>query len=348
MTTRLILFATLFIVACNPGYNETEETPEKPQPITVEKVTEENTPIPISTSGILGAKTSLIRSFKIGGIIDRILVDEGQQIKKGQLLASLDQVEIRAQVKQAQLAADKARRDLQRAENLYRDSVITLEQLQDLRTVKEASDAALRIARFNETHAAIVAEEDGSIQKRFAEAGELVQPGTPVFQVAYTHKGAFIMRIGVSDRDVVRLQLQDSAIIYFDAHPGVQFPARISEIAELADPGSFTFEVELTLLPSDLILKNGFIGKVTMFPGRQDPYYRIPMNALVQGDEDSAEIYVVHPSSSEVSRKHVTPQFIGDGYFTVSAQNFGDPQWVVVRGAPYIEQNRPVEITQIN
>ncbi len=183
MKTSISIIALGLLLACNPEYSRQEEPAQILRPVKVERTVPTAQPIPIISSGILGSKTELTRSFKVGGIVERMFVEEGQTVKKGQILARLNQSEISAQVDQARLAAEKTSRDLQRAENLYRDSVITLEQLQDLRTLKEVASADLEIAEFNQNYATIIAEADGKILKRFTEAGELVQPGTPIYQL---------------------------------------------------------------------------------------------------------------------------------------------------------------------
>ena len=73
---------------------------------------------PITWSGLIFSDTEARLSFKIGGIIERIYVEEGQSVRKGQLLAKLDLTEISAQVTQALNGMEKAERDLQRIQNL--------------------------------------------------------------------------------------------------------------------------------------------------------------------------------------------------------------------------------------
>ena len=84
-------------------------------------------------------------SFKMGGLVRRIHVQQGEAVKKGQRLAEIELTEVDAQVEQARQMAEKAQRDLKRGENLYADQVISLEQLQDLRT--QAADGRPRHSR---------------------------------------------------------------------------------------------------------------------------------------------------------------------------------------------------------
>ncbi|MDW7693954.1 efflux RND transporter periplasmic adaptor subunit [Flammeovirgaceae bacterium SG7u.111] len=342
----VILALALLSYACNPDYKTkyADDSPKKTaKPVAVQELEITSAPIPIEASGVLGSKAEVKMSFKIGGIIQHIYAEEGQAVKAGQVLAILNRSEINAQVSKAKNAVGKAKRDLDRAQNLYQDSVITLEQLQDLTTVFEVAKSELEIAAFNQTYSQITAPENGKILKRFAEEGELVNGGTPVFLVGNTAKDAHVIRIGVADVDIVRLHARDSAKVFFDAYPKHSFTAYVSEIAESADPRTGAFEIELTLNPSTLNLKNGFVGKVQLFPSNQDPYYKITMDALVEGRKETAQVFVLEQKENKVKKVEVSPSHIGEGYFTVLASSFTKAQ-VVTEGAAYLADGDIVEV----
>jgi multidrug efflux pump subunit AcrA (membrane-fusion protein) len=81
-------------------------------------------------------------AFKTGGVVNRVLVKEGDAITKGQLLATLNMTEVNAMAEQASLALQKAQRDYERASNLYKDSVATLERMPKLHWRWPASNTA--------------------------------------------------------------------------------------------------------------------------------------------------------------------------------------------------------------
>ncbi|HXP66577.1 MAG TPA: biotin/lipoyl-binding protein, partial [Steroidobacteraceae bacterium] len=84
--------------------------------------------------GLLTPKDEARLSFKVGGLIESIKVEEGQAVKAGQVLAVLKQTEVSASVEQARQATAKAKRDLERGKALLADGVTTEEQVQDLTT----------------------------------------------------------------------------------------------------------------------------------------------------------------------------------------------------------------------
>ncbi len=338
----LILFA-----GCKENYpgQFVESTTEKPiQAVKIAQLKATDEPMPIEAGGIVASEAEMNLSFKIGGVVQAIYVEEGQSVKKGQLLAKLNPTEIDAQVLKATRAVEKAKRDLARIEQLYQDTAATLENVQDLTTAMEVAEADLKIAEFNRTYSRIVAPAKGRILRRFVEGNELVGPGNPLFRMATDRQKSFIIKIGVSDRDVLRLRANDPAEVKLDAHPGEIIKAYVSEIAEAADPRTGTFEIELTLNPGQLALKNGFIGKVKILPSAQEPYYKISMDALVEGQEDRVAVYVPDTEKSKVNKRKLRPSYIGDDFFAVPADQLPEDSWVVTEGAAYLREGADIKV----
>ncbi len=299
-------------------------------------------PIPIEASGLLASSTEANLSFKIGGIIRGIYVKEGQTVYAGQVLAVLDLSEINAQVSKAENSLEKTKRDRQRVENLYKEEAATLEQVQDLETLEEIQAADLTVATFNQRYAQIVAPTQGKILKKMAEVGELTEPGAPIFRLAGTGQRDQIVRVGVSDRDVTRVSLGDTAQISFSAFPGEIFPARISEIAQGADPRTGTFEVELSLNRFFPQLKNGFIARTSIFPGKTQFYIKIPMVALVEGDRKQAQIFI--SLDQKTVEKHEVPVMSIQGdFFLVQAKALPE-SWIITSGSAFLKEEDSIEI----
>ena len=178
--------------------------------------------------------------------------------------------------------------------------------------------------------------------RKLAERGELISPGTPAFQVAYSgNRSSHVIRIGVADRDVVKVQLGDSASVKLDAYPGKQFRAFVSEIAEAADPMTGVFELELTLGESPYRFRNGFIAKLELYPSLQEEYFKIPMIALVEGN--GSEVTIYKPDQNTVKKVIVHPTYITDEFFVIEkSEMVGDPN-IVTQGAAYAKPGEPVE-----
>lgn len=348
--SQTIVYVSLLAVASGCVSSQAEEDRAKPVienaiPVQIATVSPTDEPLAIESSGILASKAEINLSFKTGGIIANIYADEGQSVKKGQLLAKLDLSEINAAVIQARSSLDKASRDLERIDNLYQDSVATLEQRQNALTAFEVSLASLQVTEFNQKHAVIYAPQSGKILKRYAESGELIESGKTVFEFA-SAQSAQVIRLGVSDKDIVRVQLHDSAQVQFDAYPNVIFPAFVSEIAESADKRTGVFEIELTVNAQQHTLKNGFIGKAKIFTRQEEQYYKIPMDALVEAHEQNASIFIADTAGLRAKKLEVIPVHIGSDFFTAKANGQHQELLIITTGASYLKEGSLIHLNQ--
>lgn len=309
-------------------------------PVKTAAVKRQELSVPVVTSGRLYPKTMIKLSFKTGGLIDRLAADEGDTVRKGQLLASLDLSEINARFNQADLAYSKARRDLARVKNLYKDRAATLEQLQNMETAFSAAEANLKIAGFNLEHSHIKAPAKGKILKRLSEAGEMVGIGTPVFLFGST-ENRWIVKAGVAERDIVRLNLKDKAAVYFDAYRDKEFTAVVSEISQAMDPASGTYEIELSILDDGMKLAAGFVAKARIDPSQTGLYFVIPIDAIVEGEGSSGVVFTVKDGKAvrvNIKVVNIFPE-------TVAVRSgLEDVEFVVTSGAAYLTEGAAVKV----
>lgn len=341
--TPFVLLILALFASCG-GNSESEESVLK-VPVKTAAVVQTNLSFPIHASGVLAAGKEMRLSFKTGGIVKEILVNEGESVNAGQLLAQLDLAEIQAQVKQARSAYEKAQRDHLRAENLYADTVITLEQFQNAETALDVAKANLEIAEFNLRRSKITAPADGKILRRFVEVNELVAPGTPVLYFGATDND-WRVKAGISERDVVHLQLGDSAQVRFDAYPEKTFWGRVTEISGSAHPASGTYEVEVRLKPTPQArLVSGFVAKVDLYPSKTRQYYLIPVEALVEADGRTG--YVFTPTDEGVKKIPIEIGNAAEIFYeeqVVVRSGLENISRVITQGAQYLTEQSILEI----
>ena len=326
-----------------PGQSSPTEEATAPVPVRTISLPPAAPPLPVEAGGTVAAKEEARLSFKIGGIVDRMYVREGQTVRRGATLATLNTTEIDAQVRQARQRRDKLQRDLQRARNLYADSAGTFETVQNLETGLEVAESNLEIAGFNQRYARVTAPFGGRIARRMAEPGELVGPGTPVYELVGDHLSNYVLRVGVSDRDVLHLAPGDSAAVRLDAYPATAFAATVTEIAAAADPRTGTFEVEVTLEPGNRPLRIGFVGRVELYPSRQPDYYQLPMDALVEGDGQRVTLYTLDADGRALPREVRVVRLL-DSSFVVAAEDLRQIGAIVTAGAHYLTPGRAVTV----
>jgi RND family efflux transporter MFP subunit len=292
--------------------------------------------------GLLTPKDEARLSFKVGGLIESIQVEEGQSVKAGQVLAVLKPAEINAALEQARQAAAKARRDLDRGKALLADGVAAEEQVQDLTTAYQVASAAQGSAEFNAAHARIVATADGVVLRKLAEANEIVQAGQTVVVLGGANRG-WIVRVGLADRDVVRVRLGDAAQLEFDAWPGQRFSGRVSNIASAADPATGTFTVELQVEAAGARFVQGLVAKVAIGLQNSGSVKLIPLQALLEANDKEAGVFVLDPRTHVVQRLNIQIGRMAQGRIEVLDGLAADAQ-VVTDGAAFLENGETVRV----
>jgi multidrug efflux pump subunit AcrA (membrane-fusion protein) len=333
----------------------------------------------IRTTGLLANKDEFRLSFKVGGVVKRITVREGERVRQGQRLAEIEQTEINAQVEQARQGHEKAQRDVERGERLYADKVISLEQLEDLRTQRAVAEATLKAAEFNWNYAAIVAPRDGTVLRRLADERELVAAGTPVLvlgaaapalpcardirasdgqepECSEAHGCAraacpsqdqgFVVKTGLADREIVQVKIGDRAEIKLDALPDLTLQGKVTEIASAADPASGMFGIEVTVETPNQTLKSGLIAKVSIVPASALNGSRayVPIGAIVEGNGNRASVYVL--DKVRARRRNVEVAFIAnDRVALANGVEIGES--VITDGALYLEDGEQVIVQEL-
>ncbi|MGQ0640495.1 MAG: efflux RND transporter periplasmic adaptor subunit [Gemmatimonadaceae bacterium] len=311
-------------------------------PVRVETIASRSIAPSVTATGMLAGKEEIALAFKIAGVVARVTVDEGAHVQQGQILAELSQTEIGSEVEKAVQARLKAQRDFDRAQALYRDSVVTLEQLQDATTAVEVAELNLRIARFNRDWSVIRAPAAGIILRKTVEASQLVSAGTPVLVMRTARKG-LVLRVGLSDRDALRLGLGDRGTVRFDALPGESFQGSVAQIASQSDAATGTYEVEVAVQTRGRSLASGLVGTIDVAPRTTVNVPLVPIEALVEGDGDSATAYVLSRDGQRALRRRVHVAFITGSSAAISAGITGGER-VVTSGAGYVRDSSVVRV----
>ena len=339
-----IVIALVFCIALLTGCGRNEAPPaEKPTPVRVSSASNGPAVPPIDTNGIVVTKHEMRLSFKMGGVVRRIHVQEGDVVKQGQRLAEIELTEVGAQVEQARQMADKAARDLKRGENLYADQVISLEQLQDLRTQSAMADAQFKSAQFNLGYSVITAPRDGTVLRKLVEERELVPAGTPVLVFGESGRG-YVVRAALADREIVNVKLGDKGEIRMDAFPGQAMTGTIVEVASAADERSGMFPIEVHFDSPPPRLVSGLVARLRLAPTTDaPPLTYVPMAALVEGDGDRASVFVL--DNGKALRRDVRVAFItADAIALESGLTPGEA--VITDGALFLENGESVEIVR--
>ncbi|THU33486.1 efflux RND transporter periplasmic adaptor subunit [Niastella caeni] len=343
--TFLLMATTLVVLtACNGGPQAATVTDDaiavKVQPVTTTRYA----PV-LKYSGTMASTAEARLSFKIGGIISKIYVKEGDHVVRGQLLATLDLTEINAQVQQASQGVEKVQRDVNRVKNLYNDTVATLEQVQNATTQLQVAEESLRIARFNQQYAQIRATESGTILKKLMNEGEMAGAGSPVFFVNGTAGNDWVIRFGVSDKDWAVLKKGDKAAVEIDAYPTRSFTGIITEIAQGADVASGTYEVEVKVLPNGARFAAGLFSTVQLQPAAEQTVTLVPVEAIAEASDKIGYVYTVNADGKTVTKNKVTIAFLENNKAAI-VSGLDSAREVITEGVGYLTDKSVVKVVK--
>ena len=264
-------------------------------PVELTQVTAEDVVEWIRVIGSIQPDQRVSLSAEVGGRLAEIEVEVGDLVAMGDLLARLDDQRLRiardlaqAEVEMARANLEISRRDAQRQANLYEDQV-TSEYSLDQADLKARIDegqlkvtqARLAVAERDLADANIVSPVGGEITRKHVEVGELVESGTPLFEIAKIDQVKVVVH--VSELEITRLHKEQEAEITVDAHPGVVFRGTVNTISAQAAPQTRAFPVEILVVndrPEKLL--PGFIGRARIRARTFENAISLPEEVIVQ------------------------------------------------------------------
>ena len=258
----------------------------------------------VTASGELEAVRRVNVSPKRQGVLNALLVDEGDVVRKGQVLARMDTGDLRDRLdelkaleRQAQADFDARRADFRRREILFQRGAISAADLDDFRARYLTSQAALVAAQERIQQRSVESDDllirapfDGVITQRFAEPGAFVTPTTTASATAGATSSSIVelsqgleVAAKVPESDIGRIRVGQSASVRVDAYPDQRFEARVREIAPRAvkTDNVTSFEVELDLIGPAPDLRIGMTVDVDFQTGRTNASTLVPTVAIV-------------------------------------------------------------------
>jgi membrane fusion protein (multidrug efflux system) len=288
----------------------------------------------VSTFGVLAPSIEDL-SFQIPGRIDRFLVDEGDLVIQGQILAQLQTTDALDQLSKQKVALDQAQRKLARIDKLHQEGSVQKSQLEDVQDDYEKTRIAHEQAELNLRRCYLRAPAGGVILKEFLDSRTTIAPGMPIF--AFQSKDeAWVAEVDLTDRHTFNLQVGSQAVLRFAPYAGEEFLGTVSKLAGIANDSNGLFTAEITFATRDRVLKPGMIAEVNLYQASADNYTTVPLDALVGLRSNRARIYVVAKGTSSVVEKTVVVKSVIDAEAALQ-DSLDDYEMVVVRGQSGLE-----------
>lgn len=224
-------------------------------------------------------------SAQTRGIVQQLLVEEGDRVQAGQLLLSLDQAEQRAELTRAEALLEQARLAYRRQAELYQRELTSSSEYQAQAAALRVAESEYQLWQTRVAFGTVLAPRDAVVSKRWVELGESIREQDPLLEL--TDVSQLVLHLGVSELDVAYLALGQQVEVQLDAMPGRTLTAQIRRIFPTAELSSRFITVEVAL-PTDAWqqgVRPGFLGRVhLMIDARQDAL-AVPASAVMQQDE---------------------------------------------------------------
>lgn len=277
-------------------------------------------------------ETAMISS-KISGTLLEVNADPGRVVKQGEVLARIDNREIRARLENALAALAQAERDYTRFEKLHADRVVTTQEFEAAQTRLRSARATVEEAETLLDHATVEAPFAGVVTRRFVQRGDLAIPGRPLIELE--NPSALRLEAQVPESLVSTLSVGDELPVLIDA-AAASLSGRVAEIAPASDPASRTVLVKLDLPVNDQ-LRSGQFGRARI-PTNAAPTLRLPASALLsRGQLDY--VFVVQDGVARL--RIVRPGRRHEGQIEILA-GLDEGEQVVVVGGQSLRDGQPI------
>ena len=304
------------LTACT-GESNKKETSES-VPVVVGRIQQIQERETISVSGTVSTPDSpTTASFLVSGKVVFVGPREGDYVRKGQRLASIDPTDFRLALAAAKAQADQALVGYKRAEDehrrmkmLYDSNSLAPNDYQKYKAAYDSAEqqynqgaASERLSRKHLADATLCAPVSGFISKRSVEPGDDASSGRTVFEIV--QMDPVEMNVGVPETDVHLVRIGQKAEISVPALPGKSFRGTVRVINVSADPSTRTYMTRITVPNPEHTLRIGMVAEATIRGDRIVPMTTLPGDAVIRDPQGATQVYVYYPDQKRVYAKRV-------------------------------------------
>ncbi|WP_312562979.1 efflux RND transporter periplasmic adaptor subunit [Anaerospora sp.] len=305
----------------------------------------------VEYSGSLEPVWSADVSAKVDGRVNTLTVSEGDLVKKGTVIATLDTSELSAQVLQAQgnlIAAqsglEQAELDYNRYTVLAEKGAIAAQMLDGARTKRDlslgqvrAAEGSLALVQEKLNNANVLAPREGVVTKRYLQAGAYTRAGSAIVTVADV--SSLLAKATVGEAQVTDLAVGTPVKVTINALNGQEFTGTVARVSPVAALPARTFTAEIIVPNESGMLKAGMFAKVELATRIHPKVITVPESALVMR-EDQKTVFVVS-ADNKIQQRLIKPGYIGDGLVEV-LEGLTDGETIVVDGQNKVKDGAAV------
>lgn len=286
-----VLLLALGLSACGDA-DESAAPSDDAVPVALETVGQAAQPQVYRYTGTVQGARRVPLSTKLMGRVTQLPVDEGDRVRRGQLLLRLDsdnvtaqQRQVQARLREARAHLGNARTNFERFETLYQQESATKKEFEDVQTRYESAQAQVealenQLAEIEDmlSYATLTAPVDGYVVEKRIEEGAMAAPGQPLLVVETLD--AMKVAVQVPEQDINRFAMGDEVDVEIAALE-TTLPGRVDEVNPSGNPASRQFHVQVVLQQEgEAPVKSGMYAQVLLRKGEQT-IITVPAEALV-------------------------------------------------------------------
>ena len=292
----------------------------------------------IAANGTTAPVRDVLYSAETAGRIERLPVEVGDHVRKGQVLARVDTRTLAAQVEEAESRHELAETTYERLAALRDDELVSAQQIDEARSNRVGAEARLAIARANLAKSVVRASRPGVVTERHADRAEYVAPGAPLVRVV--DLSTIRVEARLAESQVAHIRPGAPATVRVDAL-GIEREGRVEALVPTADPASKTFALRVELDNADLEVLAGMSARVRV-PGRTfEDVVVVPQSAVVEGRE--RRVFVVEGDRAVERPVRLGPS-TGDSVAVLEGLDTGER--LVVRGQRVLVDGQRVRVVE--
>ena len=267
-------FARLF------NKDEDEDADEvEPVPVELARVEARDMPTYLGTTATLEPEKQADVLAKVGDEIRQILVEEGEHVKEGAVLAVLDGAAQGVMLEEAEARLRALQLDLDRIDKLHDQQLASDKDLHNARSRQEEAQAQRNAAKLQLDYTNIIAPFSGQIAERFVDPGQNVSIGTRLF--AIVDRDPLMVKIYLPEKGAGKVEPGQDVVISPDTDPDLKVRGRVLRIAPIVDPRTGTVKVTCEIQGSQSALNPGSFVRVSIQIDLHHDALCIPKRALV-------------------------------------------------------------------
>jgi len=275
---------------------------------------------------------------KVGGVVEEILVEEGDYVPSGAVLAKLDDEKLAVQLAQAEANYRKMESEYERATQLFKGSLISAQEFQRAEYECQNEKATYDLYKLNLEYTSIRTPIAGVVAERKVKVGNMIVPNQPTFRV--TDLDPLLAPLYVPERQMGRLQVGHVACLTVDAIKDAEFTGRVERICPVVDPSTGTVKVTVGVHDPTRRLKPGMFARVSITHDVHRGATLVPRDAIIAEDNESA-VFVI---KADLARRQVVETgYVNTTHIEVtSGVAVGDT--VVTAGKASLKDSTKVEV----